>query len=311
MRTALLHVLCAVIVAGVVLAGAVSAGADTIVLKDGTRETSKRVWESEHYVHFILNGTQSVEIRFAKEIVERIEREGIPVPKSVSAPEPSEPVTDAVTRRPEHPSASKMNHGAKTVDSLTPEDDSFIKANRGVQFYDPRREQRYWASRDARHNTLAEAMDAMAKRYKRSIQWVEKNMGEENDLAEIHRNLIREIRREEAPENTGDIEERRSDAVDKNGAAETQPKKAVETTLNPSPPPSNSSFNSSGIQFYDPRRKDKYWSTAKTHHQSFEAAVEALATLYGVTPQWIEDHMGDTNDLEKIHNTIRSALSEE
>ena len=46
-----------------------------IVLQDGTIETSDRVWESDRYVHFILKGTNGVEIRYAKDIVSRIERD--------------------------------------------------------------------------------------------------------------------------------------------------------------------------------------------------------------------------------------------
>jgi hypothetical protein len=53
-----------------------SAAADTIFLKDGTTEQSERVWETEKFVHFILKGTKTVEIRYSKDIVERIERDG-------------------------------------------------------------------------------------------------------------------------------------------------------------------------------------------------------------------------------------------
>lgn len=309
MRFSALHAMCVVIVAGTVILSALPARADTIVLKDGTRETSKRVWESEQYVHFILKGTQSVEIRFDKEIVEHIERDGLPVTKGGAAPEPPGAKNEAGPNLPEPASAQKINHSANLSDSLNPEDALFIKGNRGIQFYDPRRKQRYWASRDARYNILADAIGAMAERYKRSVQWVEKNMGEENDLAEIHRNLIGAILREKASEKNGDMGHRQGGAPDKNAAVETLPKKNEETRLNDSWPINDTQLNPKGIQFYDPRREAKYWSTAKTHHQSFEAAVEALATLYGVTPKWIEDHMGDSNDLEKIHQNIRSALT--
>ncbi len=48
----------------------------TIYLKDGELVESEKIWEKDGYIHFILDGTKRVEIRYAKEIVDRIE--GVP-----------------------------------------------------------------------------------------------------------------------------------------------------------------------------------------------------------------------------------------
>ena len=49
--------------------------ADRIYLKDGTIEQSDRIWESDNYFHFILKGTENVEIRYAKAIVDHVDRD--------------------------------------------------------------------------------------------------------------------------------------------------------------------------------------------------------------------------------------------
>jgi hypothetical protein len=60
------------------------------------------------------------------------------------------------------------------------------------------------------------------------------------------------------------------------------------------------------VPFYDPRRKEKYWATAQSRHNSVDGAVNALAELFIRTPQWVTAHMGTTNDLGEIHlNLIR------
>jgi hypothetical protein len=60
------------------------------------------------------------------------------------------------------------------------------------------------------------------------------------------------------------------------------------------------------IPFYDPHRKERYWATAQSRHKDVDGAVNALAELFGRTPQWVTAHMGATNDLGEIHlNLIR------
>jgi len=56
-------------------------------------------------------------------------------------------------------------------------------------FYNPRRTLKYWASSKSRHNTLESAIAALADKYGRSPEWVKTNMGNNNNLYQIHKNL--------------------------------------------------------------------------------------------------------------------------
>jgi hypothetical protein len=65
-----------------------------------------------------------------------------------------------------------------------------------------------------------------------------------------------------------------------------------------------SNSKASGIAFYDPRRRNKYWTDKNSKHNSYNEAIQDLAKKYQRTPEWIQTHMGDTNDLEKIHHNL-------
>ena len=56
-------------------------------------------------------------------------------------------------------------------------------------FYSPRRELKYWASSKSKHNTLESAIAALADKYSRSPEWIKANMGNTNNLYQIHKNL--------------------------------------------------------------------------------------------------------------------------
>ncbi len=56
-------------------------------------------------------------------------------------------------------------------------------------FYNPRRPDKYWTGKTGRHQTLQEALEALAREYDRSPQWVQTYMGETNDVEQIRRNL--------------------------------------------------------------------------------------------------------------------------
>ena len=58
-----------------------------------------------------------------------------------------------------------------------------------IKFYDPRRSYKYWTGETERHRTLEDALDSLGRHYDRSAEWVKENIGETNDLAEIHQNL--------------------------------------------------------------------------------------------------------------------------
>ena len=59
--------------------------------------------------------------------------------------------------------------------------------------------QKYWTSASSKHNTLKEAIAAMAKEYERTPQWVQQYMGTTNNLSEIHQNLANQKEAETSP----------------------------------------------------------------------------------------------------------------
>jgi len=59
-----------------------------------------------------------------------------------------------------------------------------------------------------------------------------------------------------------------------------------------------------GTAFYDPRRPFKYWSDKNSKHKTYQEAVQALAQKYGRSSEYIQAHMGDSNDLEQIHSNL-------
>ena len=64
-----------------------------------------------------------------------------------------------------------------------------------------------------------------------------------------------------------------------------------------------------GPVFYNPRRPYKYWADQNSKHKSYKEAIQALATKYNRAPEWIQAHMGDTNDLVQIHRNLAKPQS--
>jgi hypothetical protein len=146
----------------------------------------------------------------------------------------------------------------------------------GVAFYDPRRLNKYWSSPDARHATYAEAVNALSREFDIPAEQVERTIGRSNDLLEIRRRLA-----------SGEVaEEQLASAPQATGGADL-------------------------IEFYNPRRSYKYWSSSTSKHKSFQEAVEALAEEYDQPPEWVEAHMGATNDLAEIRRNLKESLEGE
>lgn len=141
----------------------------------------------------------------------------------------------------------------------------------GILFYDPRRPEKYWSRPDRKHNTYPEAIAALAEEFDRPAQWVEENMGDSNDLG-----IIRET-----------LSGRRQSAQARAADASTD--------------------LTAGIEFYNPRRAEKYWTGPEARHKSYTEAIEALAREFNQTADWIERFMGNSNDLEQIRASLRGA----
>ncbi len=74
-----------------------------------------------------------------------------------------------------------------------------LKQQPQIEFYNPRRPSPYWTSASAKHKSFNDAIQAFARTYNRSPKWIRENMGETNDLTQIHSNL-RNRQSEEAAE---------------------------------------------------------------------------------------------------------------
>ena len=258
-----------------------AASGDTIYLKDGTKITTKKVWEENGLIKFYLEGSENIIITYSKNIIDRIEDED--TDKKERSPETlppaiaSSPIKEKEVRKKEI-IEDKLKHNKfqvpvvkkpapvaspLTVHTMKPE------KSEGLLFYNPRREHKYWISKTSHHNTLEAAIAALAEKYARSPEWVKINMGNTNSLYKIHKNLGKNLP-------TG--------------------KKSFD----------NSSILSdiSNTLFYNPRRSKKYWVSGKSRHNTLESAIAALAEKYARSPEWVKANMGNTNNLYQIHKNL-------
>jgi hypothetical protein len=298
----------------ILLAGAstaLNAFADKVVLKNGTVEESTRVWETDRYVHFILKGTRSVEIRYAKEIVDHIEDVDGAI-RSVSSKKPDmSPQLPPDSPTPLPAIVAEKTDASDQGKPIRLERD-FIERNRKLAFYDPRRPQRYWADRQSQHHSYAAAMAALAAQYDHSVDWIEKNMGQENDLGTIHASLIAAVEAEAAQNSSTPLKAEATPAP-----AENQNTHEAQVPY-PAPNPAHAMIREGaqspvpaippGIPFYDPRRPQKYWVSPKDHCASLQEAIQFLAKIYDVPVAYIESNLGESNDLSQIHASIQKSL---
>ena len=140
-----------------------------------------------------------------------------------------------------------------------------------VLFYDPRRPKKYWSSPTRQHDSYREAVSALASDFDHPVEWVEQHMIDSNDLMEVRRHL----------------EDRRA-AGDETQSATGVPSEAA-------------------VEFYNPRRPAKYWTSENAHHNSLSDALQALARDFSETPEWVESHMADSNDLNVIRQSLTQA----
>ena len=90
-----------------------------------------------------------------------------------------------------------LSDGKQNAQATIPVD--YNAKTSGILFYNPRRPYKYWTSATAKHNTLEEAIGALAKEYERPTQWVQQHMGNTNNLDEIHQNLANNKLAESSP----------------------------------------------------------------------------------------------------------------
>ena len=171
------------------------------------------------------------------------------------------------------PEKPPEEQGSKTQAVQKNETDKPLKnaspaAPGGIAFYDPRRPYKYWTSPTSKHGSFQEAIDALAQQYQRSPEWIQSHMGDTNDLDQIHHNLAN------------------PDANNHNTSIESASEK------------------SPGLEFYNPRRAYPYWTSETSKYKTFKEAIDALAKTYNSSPEWIQENMGATNDLNEIHRNL-------
>lgn len=245
-------------------------GADTIYFKDGMKTVCReRAWEEDGEVRCEYEGAI---LSYQKEDVIRIEKTEIEKqPERLPGQNPSMPIkatAKQATSVPEikQPALPRKKPSAQKDSKIISTKPDTAKT-KGLQFYNPRRPQKYWTSATSKHHSFKEAIAALAKQYDRSPEWIQHHMGETNDLYEIHQNL-----------SSGKLNA---------SAAAPQEKEKIPETL-----------------FYNPRRPHKYWTSATSKHNTFKEAIAAMAKEYERTPQWVQQYMGTTNNLSEIHQNL-------
>lgn len=145
---------------------------------------------------------------------------------------------------------------------------------RGIAFYDPRRPQKYWTSETRRHDTFRDAVLALSEEFNRPASWIEENMGDSNDLSDVRASLAMRI--------------------SESSAASANPAAAPEAA----------------IEFYNPRRAPRYMTGPDARHDSFQEAVDALARDFDQPADWVEQNMGDSNDVNQIRRNLEKSAQE-
>lgn len=245
-----------------------NAAADIIFFKDGMKTVCEdRAWEEGDEIKCEYKG---LILTYQKNDVLRIEKINI-------KKEPEKPLqSKEAALKPTSQTAEQPleNHAAATKKTSVPSpNDSESLKTGGLEFYNPRRPQKYWTSATTKHDTFKAAIAALAEQYDRSEDWIQQHMGSTNDLNQIHRNL-----------SDGKL----SSPVE------------IQTPEGDTPPE---------ILFYDPRRPQKYWTSATAKHDTFKEAISALAKAYDRAPEWIQQHMGNTNNLSEIHENLAKSKS--
>jgi len=268
-----------VLIAACLLTGfiVVPVNADIIYFKDGMKTIcQERTWEENgevkcEYAGWIITYQKTDILRIVKTTRPKA---SATTNRTAPAKQTTRPKTSATTNRTA-PDKQTTQPAKKPLATKSTAEGSITKKIKtgpnqaiGPAFYDPRRSYKYWAGQNSKHKTYKEAIQALAKKYNSTSQWVQTHMGDSNDLDQIHRNL-----------------------------AKPEPKQ-----VSPKAPPT--AGTAPETLFYNPRRPYPYWTSKQSKHKSYKEAIQALAKQYDRAPDWIKLNMGATNDLNKIHQNL-------
>jgi hypothetical protein len=190
---------------------------------------------------------------------------GVPPEKRAAAPVPE------TKNAPQNPGAAT----AEPQPQVQAEELEKIAQVAGIEFYNPRRRFKYQTDANKGFHSFQEAVEDLAARFERPVDWVVENLGDTNDLGVIYRNLGRSNGPSGAPE--------AAQPVDENDR----------------------------IAFYDPRRSYKYWTSVEDRFRTLDEALKSLSQQYGRPPEWIKDHLGEANNLTQLHQNLAAALAAE
>lgn len=232
---------------------AFTADADIIYFKDGLKTICQdRAWEEDG----------QIKCEYAGWIISYQKTDVLRILKTTPAKHPAD-----IEKKPQ--GRQKPEAAPNVSPKISP------AKKKGVAFYDPRRPYKYWSDKNSKHESYNEAIQALAKKYKRSPEWIKAHMGDSNDLDEIHRNLA-----------NPNLSPHISDVSPSDGKA-------------------------AGTVFYNPRRSYPYWIDASEKYKSYQEAIQALAQKYDRSPEWIQKNMGKTNDLAEIHRNLKTRQAAE
>jgi hypothetical protein len=237
----------------ILIIAAFTARADIIYFKDGLKTVcQEKAWEEDGQIKCEFGGWI---ISYQKSDILRILKTTPPI--QAAAPE-------------------KKTKGSKKIEPEqgVPKKIAHPKV-KGLAFYDPRRPYKYWSDKGTKHQNYNDAIQALAIQYNRPPEWIQANMGDSNDLTEIHRNLA-----------DPDV---------------NQTQTIVKPSVTKHPV----------VEFYSPRRPFPYWTDVSTKHKSYREAIQALSQKYGQSPDWIKQNMGQTNNLSEIQQNLQNRHSAE
>ena len=227
--------------------------ADIIYFKDGLKTIcQERAWEEK----------DQIKCEFAGWIITYQKSDVLRILKTTPPKGPTETQKETLTSR----------NNAATQEAINKTN---LPKKGGTAFYDPRREPKYRLDQNSGYDNYDDAIQALAKKYNRSPEWIRTHLGDSNDLAEIHRNLADSISAPQVPDVSSE-------------AAKT-----------------------SGIAFYNPRRTYPYWTGLSEKFKSYKEAIQALARQYGRPAPWVQENMGKTNDLAEIHRNLQARKAAE
>lgn len=241
------------------------AKADIIYFKDGMKTICQEAaWEEDgdikcEYAGWVISYQKSDVLRILKTI--RTQKK--PPPQQTATAKKTAPAIKTV-----QPDNNRAVTQTTAKGSVTKKIQIAPDQATGPVFYDPRRPYKYWADKDSKHKGYKQAIEALAKKYNYTPEWIQAHMGDTNDLAQIHRNL-----------------------------AKPQSEQTVTKAL-------PGADQTPEVVFYNPRRPYPYWTGEKSKHKSYKEAIQALAKQYDRSPAWIKLNIGATNDLYKIHKNL-------